>query len=262
MTGEPGDDAPQVIRSRFSVVDALRATPRQKPELGEHLDVSRSTIDRAIRELESAGLVAREDDGYAVTLYGSLLAERYEAFLRETDDVTTAGPLLETLPPDAPMSIDVLADATVDRAVPPVPHQPVSRFERLLRDADRLRGLSRTISQSTTPDLIRERVEEGMVGELVVGSELGSYMREHRREPEGEMIETGRYRLLEVERVPYGLAILDVDRDAYVVVFVYGENNDLLGTITNDAPAAVAWADRIYDRYRSEAEDVSDEFRG
>ncbi|WP_254765908.1 helix-turn-helix transcriptional regulator [Salinilacihabitans rarus] len=247
------------LRSRLDVVRTVREEPRRKPDLSDRLNVSRSTVDRAVRELRSAGLLVRDDGEYVLTLYGELLADCYEAFLADAREVGAAGPLLEALPADAPMAREFLAGATVETADPPATHRPVSRFERLLAEADRMRGLSRTISQSTTPRLINERVRDGMTGELVVGADLAAHVRSdpHERSRERENVETGRYRLFEVDSIPYGLALLDLDDGTRAVVFVYDDDNDLLGTITADDPEAVAWAETLYERYRSRATDIS-----
>lgn len=261
MTGDSGIAALDVVRSRFDVLEELATGPRQKPQLQEALDVSRSTVDRAVGELESAGFVVRDEDGYAVTLYGELFRERYGAFLSEARDLAAAGPLLEALPRSAPMDPAFLRSATVRRASAPAPHRPVSEFESRLAEADRLRGLSRTISQPSTARLIRERVDEGMEGELVVSSDLATYMREERYESEREMVTTGRYRLFEVESIPYGLALLDCGAETVAFVFVYGPSSDLLGTIENDDDDAVAWAEGLYREHRSTAAEISERFR-
>jgi Mn-dependent DtxR family transcriptional regulator len=54
----------------------LAETPAEKGVLAGELDRSRSTVDRAVRDPEAAGLVERTDGGYATTLAGRLAAER------------------------------------------------------------------------------------------------------------------------------------------------------------------------------------------
>lgn len=261
VTGRSADDI-AVLQSRLDVLEALRESPHRKPDLESVLSVSRSTVNRAIKELETAGFCTRTGEGYVATAYGELLFDRYRSFLEEATAAAAAGPLLRELPANAPMSVGLLRGAAVHEATPPVPHQPVTRVEDLLREADRIRGVSRTISQSTTSRLIRDRVlEDGVPTEFVVGADLAEYMRTDRREQEREMAETGRYRLFEVESVPYGLALLNVDGRSIVVCFVYTDSEDLLGTIINDSAEAVEWVESVYDRYRRDAEEFTDEVR-
>jgi len=73
----------------------------RKHELVDELDHSRSTVNRAIDELEAAGLVAGETDGYRTTLTGRLLAQSYRRFLTVAADVDAAS---ETLARSVPTS--------------------------------------------------------------------------------------------------------------------------------------------------------------
>ncbi|WP_255169012.1 helix-turn-helix transcriptional regulator [Natrononativus amylolyticus] len=247
------------LHSRIELFGALEHGPLEKPELEAALGCSRSTVDRAVRDLESAGLLTRTEGGYELTLYGRLLVDRYLACLDDAAEIVPAGPLLSSLPPEAPMAATFLDGASVVRSTPPVPHQPVSEFERLLGRADRLRGLSCCISQSTTPRLLADRVLEGsLAADLVVCEDLASYALEpSRRACTRALLETEGYRLHRVESLPYGLVLLEIDGDHRVVLFVYGDENDVLGTIHNDTPEAVAWAESVYERYRADAETLS-----
>lgn len=261
MTGDlPADDL-ETLRSRFDVIDAVRETPRQKPALRSALNVSRSTIDRAVRELERAGLLTRGDDGYTVTLYGELLAERYESFVREASEVADGRSLLTELPHDVPIHPEMLSGADVTRAGPPAGHHPITCFEERLERAGRIRGLLHAVSQTSTSSLLVDRTDDGLSGEFVLGPGLTERSPGRLRERGKTLCETG-FRFYEHEAVPYGLVVLDefdAEADeAVVYLFVYDETNELLGTIVNDAPDAVAWAETQYREYRRRAERVSE----
>lgn len=75
-TGETID----VIVQRAQFLERLLDDPAEKRTLVEQLEVSRSTVDRALRDLEVEGLVTYADEGYALTAVGEILATRYFAF--------------------------------------------------------------------------------------------------------------------------------------------------------------------------------------
>lgn len=260
MTGElPAGDV-EALRSRFDVIAAVRTTPRQKPALRSELNVSRSTIDRAVRELECAGLLTRGDDGYTVTLYGELLAERYETFVRDAAELANGRALLAALPREVSVHPDFLSGADVTQAGPPAGHHPITCFEKHLETAGRIRGLLHTISQASTPGLLVDRCEDGLVGEFVLGAGLTSHATPDVRERTKTLCATG-IDFYELEAVPYGLVILDefeTDDDPSVSLFVYDESNELLGTIVNDTPDAVVWAEARYREHRQRATAISD----
>jgi len=111
--GEPVLD---VVKRRWPVFEQLLDGPSYKRDLVASVDRSRSTVDRAVRELEAAGLVERTDGGYVATVAGRLAAEEYRAATDSLAAVEAAVAALEPLPYDAPLSGAALADATVDLA--------------------------------------------------------------------------------------------------------------------------------------------------
>ena len=86
-----------VVERRLDFLERLAAEPLRKHELVDALGHSRSTVNRAIDELEATGLVAGETDGYRTTLSGRLLAEGYRELLTVADDLAAAGDVLDPL---------------------------------------------------------------------------------------------------------------------------------------------------------------------
>lgn len=72
-------------------------------DLVRSLDVSRSTVDRAVRRLESEGIVERRASGYGLTLVGRLVYEEYLTFTERTTGLLDAAPVFEALPADTPL---------------------------------------------------------------------------------------------------------------------------------------------------------------
>lgn len=73
-------DTSEVLLRRSAVVERLSVQPTAKRELVDRLDVSRSTVDRAVREIESAGLAECRDGGVGLTLCGRLATAEFERF--------------------------------------------------------------------------------------------------------------------------------------------------------------------------------------
>ena len=79
-TQDPILDTIEVLLRRSAVVERLSVQPTAKGDLVDGLDVSRSTVDRAVRETESTGLVECSDNGVSLTLCGRLLLDEFERF--------------------------------------------------------------------------------------------------------------------------------------------------------------------------------------
>ena len=58
------------VLDRFGFVDRLLDEPKEKRELAAELSVSRSTVNRAIRDPETLDVVERVDDAYRATELG------------------------------------------------------------------------------------------------------------------------------------------------------------------------------------------------
>lgn len=263
MTDEGVADDLQVLRSRLDVVEALRESPRQKPELDAALECSRSTITRAIRDLEAAGMLRRGVDGYLLTPYGRLLHDRYDRFLAEAGAIAEARPLLEALEPDAPVDLALLAEADVAVTSPPAAYEPLTEVRARLESAGRVRGVVHGPPEPTTLSVLVDQVDAGLVGELVVDPSLRGSLRDRDRNRLDELRAADRFGIVVGETLPYTLLVCD-DRSgcddgigaepaatpasdaATVVAIVADDHGDLRGTIVAAEPAAVAWAtDRI-----------------
>ena len=76
--GSPSD-VRQLLSQRADILSTLLRSERTKGELTDTLDVSRSTVDRGVRQLESTGLVRRSGGTVTATLDIDTDATAYEA---------------------------------------------------------------------------------------------------------------------------------------------------------------------------------------
>lgn len=164
MVGPDVDDRIELVAKRIDFLEALADAPQHKPGLVESLGHSRSTVDRAIRRLESVGFVERTDEGFRATLAGRRAAERYRAFLAEMTTVLDGAEFLGSLPPDCDLPLDAVRAGragefatpsrafeavveplrTADRYVAFLPRLRDSRHLRLCTRASGLTGWTRT----------------------------------------------------------------------------------------------------------------------
>jgi predicted transcriptional regulator len=76
----------------------LLDSPKAKLELVDELDSSRSTVDRAIRELETLGLIERSPRGCKPTLCGQRAIQHYSRFDEATEDNWNWGSPVQPVP--------------------------------------------------------------------------------------------------------------------------------------------------------------------
>jgi len=250
---DAGPDLVGLVTRRFEVLDRLDDAVVDKTTLVEELDLSRSTVHRALRELESAGLVTRSGDGYTASASGRLAARSFREFRGSLDVLREAGTLLAALPPSAPMRIDALRGASVRLSEPPMPYRPIDEVTELIAAAAEYRVLAPAVTTPKSVDRLAEATLEGPLrSEVVCSDAVADYLRSSYPEVV-RGAEAAGVDLYETEELPFGLAIV-TDGDAErVAIAVYGPDGELRGTITNDTRAAVEWAATVFERYREPA---------
>lgn len=249
-----GSDLLAVVERRSDVLAAL-AAPTRKRALVAELDNSRSTVDRAVRELEALDLAIRDDGGYRRTVGGRLALELYEEVLADLDGVAAAGDLLAVLEPDAPMSPAVLRGATVERAEPPSPSEALDPVVALFEEAEEIRGLSKAATRpGALVEQFERRIGEGASFEYVFTDRMAEYLRSNYADEIAALRATDDFEAYRTdESIPYGLGLaVDGDRH-HTFLALYDDDHALQGTILTDTPEAYNWAERIYERYRAAA---------
>lgn len=257
----PHDDPAElfeVVSLRYDLLTALEAGPLPKRDLVERVSVSRSTVDRGLHDLRSAGLAADRPDGYTLTVPGRIAVETYERALETVADLQRTMPALATLPPDAPVSPAFLDGCEVVVAEEPAPQRPGSRMDDLVREADRIRCLGRAHTSSAAGDLFRERIEDGGIeATFVLERPLFEYVTEDLDWTDPVYGDNGLTTAV-VDSLPYGLFLVETDGTEHACLLAYDDrgHRSLRALLVNDTPAAVDWAETVFDRYREQATPV------
>jgi len=248
------EDVADVVTRRTAVLEHLTRTTADKATLVDRLDVSRSTVNRSLRELESLGFVARTDDGFTASSTGRVVADLYSEFLTTLSTTVDAEPLLSALPPSAAVSPAVLRGGTVHLAEPPTPYEPIRRVMELIDESETLRTLSPAVTRPETVDRIVAAVlEDGLDAEIVFEASAAEQVRTARGETLREAMATDRLAMHATTGLPYGLSIVRGSETARAVLVAYGPESEFRGVVINDSAAAVEWAEDAYRRHRSAA---------
>ena len=255
----PASDAGirRVLERRSPVLATLQASPARKPELVADLKSSRSTVDRAIRELTEAGLVETDGSEYMVTTAGRLALREHSEYERATDAVSSTRTFVNHLPRDAPVNTSLLEGASITMGADHAPDQALKPSNELFERATRMRGLAPVVL-SFYPSLIAERLDEGDLTVEVVAEPdvlkalptLPEFGTESLSEVDGlELYESG-------AELPYALWIMDTPKSSYAGITAY-KHGGVAGVLINDAQEAVQWAEDQYTRYLEGASQIS-----
>jgi predicted transcriptional regulator len=253
----PSVDAVVLVARRADLLRALRDGPLDKPELADRLSVSRSTVNRAVRDLESEEYVCRRD-GVTLTLKGRLVLSAYEEFASDLDALDNADDVIDTLPVDARVDDALFDGGEIVEADSVAPQRATERYRELVEDAERIRGYASALLDSTVPTFERRIVEDDLTVELVVAPEVLDALVGGYGDTVAAARETGNFTLLTAaQRLSYSLMLVDDSAKTTVCALFYDDNGHT-GLLKNDDPEAVVWASGVYADLRSSADLLTD----
>ncbi|NHN46442.1 GntR family transcriptional regulator [Halostella sp. JP-L12] len=244
------------VFKRVEFLESLKDDPAEKRDLVDRIGVSRSTVNRAIRDLEQCGLVGYRDGGYQLTVSGHLLYDQYSRYQTAVRAIVDANSLLQFIPAAAPLSVDFLRGADVVTAENPASHIPATTLTDAIRGADRIRGISRTHAAAKTDDALHNVITNGGTVEIVFREEVYEHILSA-YDWVADRVESGDYRPYVTDDLPYGLAIADHGDETVACLIVY-DDTSVMGVIVNDTDAAIEWATATVEAFREKARRVPD----
>lgn len=245
------------IANRIELLERLDADPTDKRVLVDDLDCSRSTVDRAIRELEVEDFVEYRNGGYALTPCGRLIAGAYRRFEDRLATVERLEPLLQWLPLSA-FDLDprLLADAELVLPEDNDPYAMVHRHVERLRNVDRGRFLLPLTGLHAQEAAYESVVERGASMELVVERGVAETFQTNPQYAEmfGEILDTGRVTVFVYDdSIPYYVGVLD--EIVQIGVDEAGEPRALLEVA--DSEAVRAWARNKIRNYKRQSQKLA-----
>ncbi len=238
-----------VVARRGRVLRSAGSDGVRKRDLVDDLDVSRSTIDRGIRELEGIGLIERVDGTYRRTLPGRLALEEYDAFRSRMGGLVESSEALSELPSDVEFDAAVLDDAEIVHAQRHSPHVPVSRLGDIVSRATHVRAIAPAVMPQQVETYRESIVERELTADVVLADAVVGRLVSAHRDALEETLATGRLSLRRAdETIPYSLLVADTPDGSEVGVLVYGDGGGRV-FIGNGAPAAVGWAHELIDEH-------------
>ncbi|NHN58880.1 winged helix-turn-helix domain-containing protein [Halorussus rarus] len=243
------------VVKRRPFLDRLAEGPTAKRDLRDELAVSRSTVYKAVRELEEQGLVTETDEGVRLTLVGRLLADEYRAFETHAAGIHDCAGLLSVLPADAPVTVDPVLGADTVLAERHAPTRPVEYIDDLVRRADRVFGATPVVLAQFV-DIFHEEIVDGdLTADLVLETPVLEYLQQDHTDRLAEALETGRLSIRRTdEPLPFGFVGSESEG---LVLIVYDENGELRGVLLNDSEAAIDWGRATHRAFRDRAEESS-----
>ena len=231
-----------LVTKREYILRAVGSDGTDKRELVDQLSVSRSTVDRGIRELETAGLLSRSSEGYRRTLFGELLLSEYDQFASTTETLLAGRELLADMPPEFDLNPTLLEDATIITASQHAPHQPISALCSLFADTRWIQTVFPAVFPLVLDRWVALSDAEAMRADIVLTDPVVSELVSTHRETLTQLLAEPQLSLHHVDDgPPCGLIVAETESRATAGVVVLGERGGARAFIRTGADAAVSW---------------------
>lgn len=235
----------EVCVKRREVLHRIADGSVEKPDLVDSLECSRATVDRAIRELERAGLVERSGGVTNLTVTGRLLYARYVAFEDDCASIVAVSPFLPQLRDEMPPLEEGLYEADVVLAEPPCPHQPIRRLEELLSDCSSARAFTPVL----IPQYVTLASEHAATNDRSIEFFTDTGVIEALTDEQVTALSTDGCRVWEVA-TDRTLSLWMIDESA-VWIGVHGDSGTLDGALIATADEFRSWANELFAEFRS-----------
>jgi predicted transcriptional regulator len=256
MSRSNTSDALSLLGRREGVLRRVRSDGSRKCEILADLSASRSTLDRAIRELVDAGFVGRVDGVYHRTLAGELALEEYDRLAGRVDALLASRPLLDGLSSADDVDAALFEGATVVTSERLSPQAPLRHYVDLVDRSAYVVGFASAVFPSQI-DSFRERLLDGELrSRMVITDPVFERLVSRYSDALRDGLGTGRIEIRRTRSLPpYSLVVASTAERSEVGLLDF-EGNGVRGFLRNDDPAAVDWARRrIATRWR-EAEPI------
>jgi tetratricopeptide (TPR) repeat protein/predicted transcriptional regulator len=252
-----------LLTKRRDLLERLCDGPVPKSTLFDELDLSRSTLDRAVRELESLDLVERRESGIRATVSGRLAADALETCQSTLVDIHAAEAVVEPLALDAPLQRETVVGSDATLATEPAPYEALEPFHDAVAAAEGYRACFPALDDPRQLRLLYEHVvTDGLPAELVVTPGLFDALREQFSRRMAAMADCDGFELLLSEELPpFALGLVDGTDGVTVSVVVFAESGAVHGTLINRTAVGVQWGRSLFEKIEAGAIERTDELR-
>lgn len=254
MPRPPGDRLDAVLTKRDSYLSALIEQPRSKCDLEDELDGSRSTLDRALRELADANLATYEDGVWKPTPLGRCSYKMREAYLERLENLAEAAPLFNKLSSGSPADCAFVIGADVYESYPSMPDAVMQTLLDSVEGAQEVSVVTPVIVTGFAEEFYeRVRSSENYSLDLLVPPNVFERTRAAFPGLTDELLDDENVSL-HTASIPFSFGLWIVDSaEAGIIVFT---DQGVRGILVNDTTQALDWATDQYERVKQDADPV------
>lgn len=254
----PSDRGAQFLAGspdRLHLLSHLQEQPGSPGELADTLSISHRSVQRNLAQFVDRGWAEKRDGAYHLTPLGTLVADEHAAYIDALDTLEVFTVFYRYLPdreyaPDpAWLQGAMLVEATTEN-----PQAPVQQYLEAVQefDTERIRMLSPVLSR-LFHNAHAELAFQGVHTELVLSAALIQRARD-RNPAEFDVVVS--VDVLDLYRHPGEIAFGLTLGAQRVLIGAYDGQGQLQACLDATNPDLLAWATRLFERYRDRSERI------
>jgi len=247
----------RLVIQRIDILEAVHETQRKRTKLQRDLDQSRSTVYRALSQLEEANLVTERDGVYELTTFGSLLFGEYREFRQKVSSLWEARELFETAR-DVEQIFDpaVIYDADIHLVDECAPTYLYNRIADEIADANKVRGVARTVSEPIVNSYVTNCCHGDLTGDLVYTEPAFEFLQTEFEDEFRQLAQSDQFTCHSVsENVSFELLMFE-EPLTKITIAIYDQTGVVRGTIATSHQRVLDWAETTYEHFREQASEV------
>lgn len=243
----------ELLVRRIEVLSSLDEEPMEKPALVDKLDTSRSTVDRAVRNLETHGLITYTAAGYTTTTLGELATRKLTDLAETLHFGIRLEPFLRCVSADSfDLDLRHLADADLYLPEPNDPYAMVNRHVSVVETAMDHRLVLPLVGLHGMQAVHEVVLEEGAESEAVVTPGVAETFQSN---PDyaplyDDLAATDRFQVFVYDgTIPYFVGIFDE-----IVQIGVDEDGEPRALLETEAAKVRDWAEDVFRSYKRESD--------
>jgi predicted transcriptional regulator len=238
---------------RAPILVSLQQESVAASELSNKVDMSRSTIHRAVKSLDEYDIIEESGGTYELTSLGEILAREIQMFGTRANIAHSLRDFLNPVEVNSErIPLEHFGDAKTTRRTSRQPHATIHRIIKLIEDAESPKMFSTVISPVYVGVGYRKMMD-GMKIEAIFDREVIDIMALEYPEKAYESVSTGNFDLYAHDGLPFELLIFE-DK---IGLAAHNENGNAEILIECEDTSAIEWAENVYSEHLSDADSIN-----
>ncbi len=248
MVADSVEELLKISHQRQDLLQLFAAGIFDKQAVEAELDVSRPTLDRVYRDLESSGILTSAGTTYELTAFGDFVCRNLERSRRILEPLSNVQHALSELPADAGIDRRLLDGADVMQVKEHIPMEPFMKIVEDARESNQITGYSPSLRPYFVESFYSLIMDEGIPTTLVLRDVVVDAVYDNYEAKFEDILAVDHTTIYETPiNETYGIIMADET----VAVPLGDQPMGVKAVILNDTEAAVDWGAEFLDRLTS-----------